>query len=111
MASACNIRCFFNEHAAKSFTTDWLLIMISSGDMACFHPYVIHSRNVIVDHLYLYPVSDTLADDVMLAFVCVHKCEGAWHYPPGERGIYTHVLLKHGSAFQSPKLSLRIEIN
>ena len=42
MASACNIRCFFNEHAAKSFTSGWLLIMISSSDMAPFHPYVIH---------------------------------------------------------------------
>jgi len=41
-ASARNIRCFFNERTAKSFTTDWLLIMMSSSDMACFHPYVIH---------------------------------------------------------------------
>lgn len=43
-ASACNISCFFNEHAAKSFTTGWLLVMINSSDMARVHPYVIHRR-------------------------------------------------------------------
>lgn len=29
-----NIKCFLNEHEAKSFTADWLLITINSSDMA-----------------------------------------------------------------------------
>lgn len=48
MAFVCTIRCFFNEHMAKSFTTGWLLIMVSRSGMACFHPCVSCEEGVFV---------------------------------------------------------------
>lgn len=110
MASARNIRCFFNEHAAKSFTTGWLLITISSSDMACFHPYVIHRGGFVKSKRHhrpsLFIGKLWHSGRWCHTCICVHvHIHGTIHQ--GETSTScTRALLKHGSAFQSPKLSL-----
>lgn len=79
-----NIRCFLNEHEAKSFTADLLLITISSSDMARVRPCcsqgallsITSSPSSTAASIYNQTLTQWQMMSCSHAWMCIHKCTG-----------------------------------